>query len=228
MQNTPTYRSINLCKRAFVGIAVLMAALSPRIASAIPAIPPAPLVFSAPTFSAEQGSSGSFDLLIENTGNDDLDVTTETVKLGVSGSGVHFTATDINTTAASYIFLNHSFDAASSATLDSTGAAYPKTDFSTLDIANVPGTGFTDILSFEIFGVVHVSYSIDADATLGDHNLTFEDTTGVGQGTSAGGLLGGEFRVSAINGILTVVPEPASIGLMMLAAPMLLRWRATR
>jgi hypothetical protein len=210
-------RSRRLIERA--GLIVVAAALLPAVAQATPV---GSLVFSAPTMDVAQGSSGSFDLLISNSSPSSLGLSAESVQLGVGGGGdVLFTNTDANTTT-SYVFPD-SFDVDEASTLDVSGIPYPKTDFATSDLSDAPSS-FVTIASGATFGLVHVSYSVSPTATLGEHDLTFGN---IPADTSASDDNFQTAPLTAFDGALNVVaaPEPASVGLILLAAPLLLHRR---
>jgi PEP-CTERM motif len=201
------------------GVIAAMALLIPVVGARGSAVP---LLFSAPTLSAAPGSSGSFDLLV--TANSNVDLAGESVELGISGSGVEFTATDANT-ALPYVF-TPSFDLDNGFTLDASGIAYPKSDFIVSDVSDA-STGFVALTPGEVLGLVHVSYSVDAGATLGPRSLTIED---LGGGTSTSDIDGNAIPFTVINGTLTVgaVPEPGSVALLALGGISVLARRRGR
>ncbi len=180
-----------------------------------------PLLFSVPVVSAAQGSSGSFDVIVTGEANG-VHLAGESIELGVSDSGVEFTATDMNT-AKPYVF-NPSFDADFSSPLDVSGIAYPKTDFITSDLSDSP---FQLINLGDTFGVVHVSYTVDAGATLGPRHLTIED---LGGATSTSDELGNAIAFTVNNGLfnVTAVPEPGSVGVLVLGGISVLARRRGR
>jgi hypothetical protein len=185
-------------------------------------VPVSGVEFLAPSFQAAQGSSGSFDLLVlnPNVTPNTFDLAGETVEMSVSGSGVNFTDTAVNTTTP-YVFPD-SFAVDTSTPLDLTGVAYPKTEFITSDLSDAPSS-FVTLAAGGSYGLVHVSYSIDPSATLGAHALTFED---LGGGTSTSDENGIAVPFFTSNGILTVtpaVPEPASLGLLATGLVLLVR-----
>jgi hypothetical protein len=189
------------------GLAAAVAVLSFSAAPAHAGV--AGLVFVAPSFQAAQGSSGSFDLLLDDAAVASLHLAGESVRLGVGGSGVQFTDTTAATTVEPYLFPD-SFDVDNGFTLDASGVPYPKTDVTTSDLSNIPAS-FIVMNPGASLGVVHVSYTIDPDATLGRHALTFED---LGGGTSTSDENGVAVPFSVGNGTLTItaaVPEPATL-----------------
>jgi hypothetical protein len=180
------------------------------------------LTFEAPTLQAAQGSTGSFDVLISDNAGASFDLAAESVELGISGSGVEFTDTTINTVTP-YVF-SPSFDVDNGFSLDATGDPYPKNDFITSDLSDaLAGIVIND---GDTFGIVNVSYSVDPDAALGDRTLTIES---IGAGTSTSDQFGNAVPFDTVDGVLTVVPvpEPASFTLAVLAAPLLMRRRRT-
>jgi hypothetical protein len=168
------------------------------------------LLFTAPTLTAGQGSSGSFDILMTGTAATRVHLSGESIGMTISGSGVQFTATDENT-ATPYVFPD-SLVTDTGSKLDVTGIAYPKSDFLTSDLSDAPSS-VVEIDDGDTFGVVHVSYTVDPGAALGDRTLTFE---AVPLDTSATDELGNEIPLTTTDGVLTVVavPEPTCLGLI--------------
>ncbi len=208
-------------KRSLCVAAVAAFAIALSMPSAPAQASPVALLFEAPTLSATPGSTGSFDILVADKAVS-FDLAGESVELGISGTGVEFTDTSADTVTP-YIF-NPSFDADNASPLDFSGDPYPKNDFITSDLSDAPA-GFIVINDGDTFGLVNVSYSVDADAALGDRTLTIES---IGGGTSTSDENGAVVPFGTSNGVLTVVavPEPASLMLAILAAPLVMRRRS--
>ncbi len=171
------------------------------------------LLISAPGVTAAPGTSGSFDVTITNTnalGGASFDVASDTVELSLTGpSGVSFTGVSI-ATADTYIYgansaTNNGFDLSSS--------TFPGTTFETNDF--LFSLGAQTIGPQQTFGLVHVTYTVDAGALPGMGSLTF------GSDTSLFDANGGPITdFTAPNGSFTImtssVPEPSSLILLAL------------
>jgi PEP-CTERM motif len=166
----------------------------------------ADLVIEAPNLTVAPGSSGSFDVLITSTSGS-FEVASDTVELSLNGlSGVSFTGVSINTVTP-YIY------GAESATLFGSTfsfSTFPGTTFEVIDFLFTLGA--QPINSGDVFGLVNVSYSVDAGATPGaSGSLTF------GADTSLADAAGNNVPFTSPSGSITIqsaVPEPASVILL--------------
>jgi hypothetical protein len=191
--------------------ALIIAALAGAIGVSTPAR--AALVIVAPSFTAQQGSSGVFDVLITNTnavGGASYDVAGDLVQLSVSGpAGVSFTLASIGTLVDPYIYVN-------SGTLNGGGPlstdTFPNTTFQAID-SEFQSPGFRTIGPGNIFGIVHVGYSITGNAALGLRSLVLGPNTGLSD------INGASIPFTGTNGSITVTaapssPEPSSLLLL--------------
>jgi hypothetical protein len=195
--------------------AVVIASLAAALGLATPCR--ADLLIFAPALSAQQGSTGTFDVLITNNnavGGASYDIAGDTVQLSLTGtSGVTFTFASIATVADPYIYV-------SSGTLPINGGGplssdvFPNTTFHATDTEFNP-PGFRTINPGDTFGLVHVGYSIAGDAALGLGNLVLGPDTGLAD-TNGGPIT----TFTNANGTLTVTPgapstpEPSALVLL--------------
>lgn len=171
-------------------------------------------------------SSGSFDVVIRDTaGSPAFNLAAFAVQLGLDGSGVHFTDTNTST-APTYLYTWNSFDDINGFTIDPTGRPYPKSDFVVSDLANGP-IAFQTINPGDLFGLVHVLYSVDSNAQAWRQNLTIEN---IGVGTSLADEIGNGVPFATLDGTFTVTSVPeVSAGLMvLLVAGLAIVWRRWR
>ncbi len=167
----------------------------------------ADLVISAPIISAAAGSTGSFDVIVTDTdpaGSAPYQVAGDDIQLTLSGpAGVTFTGVSIDT-SITYLYVD-------SATNYGVGPLsldpFPNTSFTASD-SEFGGTGYDTISPGQSFGLVHVTYAVDAAAAAGDHPLTLGPNTGLSD--DDGNPV--SFTVGAGN--LNVVPEPSARLLM--------------
>jgi hypothetical protein len=179
------------------------------------------LVLEAPSVSAAPGSSGSFDLLIEDTdaaGSPAYHVAGISSELAISGSGVTFTGVTTGT-ATPNVFAGHSFSDDYGSPLSY--SSFPTNDFIYGDVDDLP---YQAVSPGDVFGILHVSYSVDAGAAAGPLDLTIE---GVTDGTTdVSDEVGNAVPFTVQNGVFTVaVPEPAAGLLALLGLPLLARRR---
>ena len=190
------------------------------------------LVIQAPNLSVTPGSSGTFDVLLLNTnssGGDSFNVAGDTIQLFLTGPlDVAFTDVTIGTTAAPYIYVT-----------SGTGGGplsfeLSNTQFLASD-SEFASPGFRTFNPGDMFGLLHVSYSVGASTPPGTETIGI-DNTGI---TSLTGSLipPNALSFTVENGSLTVasaVPEPSS---MIMAATAVLiglgtlcirRWRSNR
>jgi len=177
------------------------------------------LVIQAPNLSVTPGSSGTFDVLLLNTnssGGDSFNVAGDTIQLSLTGPlDVAFTDVTIGTTAAPYIYMTSgtgggplSFDIPPNNTqFLASDSEFAKPGFRTFN----PG---------DMFGLLHVSYSVGASTPPGTETIGI-DNTGI---TSLTGSLISPNALSFTveNGSLTVagaVPEPSSVIMAATAVP---------
>jgi len=175
----------------------------------------ADLIVEVPNIQASAGSSGSFDVLLTNTGPDSPQVASYNVELSLTGPpGVQFTGATIGTVTP-YIFQVSggpplSFD------------PFPNTDFTASD-SEFASPFFDTIAPGETVGLVHVLFSVDANAPLGGGTIDV-----VAAGTQFSDSDFGVFASSALAGTFTVVPEPSTFLLFGFAGIALAGWRLWR
>jgi hypothetical protein len=176
----------------------------------------ADLVISAPNFGALSGSSGTFDILLSDNGGS-FNLSGFSLELSVSPPpGVSFTAVD-TTTATPYIFgalqvPPFSFD------------IFPNTQFTASD-SDFTAPFFVTVNPGDVYGLAHVSYSVDPGAAEGPRSLAFQD---LGGGTSLSDDIGNPIAFDVANGSANVVPEPASVTLVGIGAASVLLLRRRR
>ena len=179
------------------------------------------LLISAPAVNAAAGSSGAFDVTIMNTNGingTSYDVTADTVELALTGpSGVNFTGVSI-ATADTYIY------AVSATTQGSvfSFSTFPGTSLETFDF-DLSSLGYREIDPGQMFGLVHVTYSVAANAAPGTGSLTF------GPDTSLSDQFGNnitDFTAPAGSFTVSSVPEPSSLILLAVGGVSVLFWRA--
>src|SRR5262249_16392137 len=168
----------------------------------------ADLVIKAPPVTASAGSSGSFDVLLENTnpaGGASYDVAADSFGLSLSGPlSVTFTDVTINT-GVTYIYV-------ASGTTQGDGAVsldtFPNTQFTASD-SEFASPFFRTVGPGDVFGLGHVSFTVDASTPNGTDALVIaSDAT-----TSLSDINGNPIPFLIQNGSLSVgvVPEPAAL-----------------
>jgi hypothetical protein len=186
----------------------------------VPSVSSADLIITAPNVVATAGSSGSFDILIENMPNvvgttPTYNVAADSIEiaLGQMLSGVSFTGAT-NATDATYIYTDSGAGpSGSSLSFDN----FPNTTFTASD-SQFPPQGSSDPLYQAIapgatFGLVNVTYSVDPLAIASTGAISFQD---IGGGTSLSDTNGDAIPFTVRNGSFTIspaalTPEPASI-----------------
>jgi hypothetical protein len=183
------------------GAIALCAAL---LLSGAPTPARAGLVLKIENSSAPPGGTGSFDVVLSDT-TGTFAVSGFQVELSVPGaSGVHFSGVDTSTTTAPYLFGTLqtpplSFD------------SFPNTSFTASDSDATPPF-FVTLNTGNEFGLVHVSYKVDAGTTLG----TLVPVSIVTSGTflfDNATPIPNSIPYTPVNGTVTVsaVPEPSTV-----------------
>lgn len=174
---------------------------------AAPATGRAALILQLANLTAPAGSTGSFDVVLRSTDlSDSFRVASDTVQLSLVGaSGVRFTGATI-ATASPYIY-------ATSGTTFGAGAPlsydpFPGTTFTASDSEFGP-IGYRLIGAKAIFGLVHVTYSVDPGATFDPRSIVFGAA-----GTSLADDQGNAVPFTTAG----AVPEPASAALVAIAS----------
>jgi len=205
-----------ISKTALAVLAVAMLLLS------VPA--KADIVLSLESVTGAPGSTGTFDVLLTNTGPSAQNIAGFDFELTTADPNITFTGVTTATTTAAYIFPDSLFGP-DIATL----ASGQTVDASDLDAS---GSG-TDVGSGAIFGLGNVSFSIDPGATNGE--IAEVDFTAYTV-TSLADISGTNVDFTPQSGTITVqtssttVPEPSSAlplaGAMLLGAYLIRRRRA--
>ena len=174
----------------------------------------ADLIIQAPTVTTAPGSTGSFDVLIENTnptGGQSYQLYADVIELSLTGlSGVAFTGVSIATLSAPYVYVD-------SGTTEGGGPFsfdnFPNTQFDASDSEFGPA-GYRSIDPQDVFGLANVTYTVSADASLATGSLV------IGPDTSLSDPSFNDIIFTAENGSFTVIssaiPEPSSLALAMI------------
>ena len=186
----------------WLALAALVAAASLGAGSACRA---AGLVISAPPLTASPGSSGSFDVLLTNSGTTSVDVSTDSFQLGLSGPvDASFTGVSINTVAP-YIYVTSGTTVPGGAPLSLD--TFPNTGFTASD-SEFAAPGFRVVMPGQSFGLANVSFSISATTPNGLDTLSFLNV-------SLTDINGADIPVTTSNGSIqvgpAVIPEPSTL-----------------
>ncbi len=174
----------------------------------------ADLIVEVPNVLASPGTTGSFDVLLTNTGPSSFDAAAFNLELSLAGPpGIHFTDATINT-ATPYIFQVSSGPPLSFST-------FPNTDFIASD-AEFASPFFDTITSGQTVGLAHVLFSVDADAPPGSGTIDVVTSDTLITDANLDGII-----PKAVDGTFTVVPEPSTLALLGLGLIALARWRWT-
>lgn len=198
---------------ALAGVAVLL------LLGTVPA--QAALILQAPAITGAVGSTGTFDIVLQNTGVVSIPIGGFSFGISTTNPGITFTSATISTVAP-YVFGVDSLFGPEIAT--TTGASLVASDSPLSVLAVAVASGAT-------VGLGHVTYSIAGDAATGLFAITFSPAAtsladGFGAGIPVDVLTSGTLDVTAV---VTAVPEPASLGLTggpLLLAVLALRKRA--
>ena len=169
------------------------------IASALPA--QANLVISPGSPITSAGGTGSFDILLLDTGGT-YQVGSFTVEASVAAdSGVHFTSVTTET-AFPYIFGTQQSNAFSSST-------FPNTDFTASD-TDLSAPDYTTVALGTFDALAHVTFAVDPGTSAGVINIYINP-----QGSSLSDSDGNAIPYTTGSGTITVTtPEPASFGVL--------------
>jgi hypothetical protein len=166
------------------------------------------LIISAPDLTATPGSSGSFDVLLTNTnsaGGASYDVAVDSFQLALSGPlAASFTDVSINTVAASYIYVT-------SGTTQGGGPlssdSFPNMMFTASD-SEFAAPGFRTLNPGDVFGLAHVSFTVDSTTSNGLDTITFLNA-------SLTDVAGADISVTGVSGSIRVgtatIPEPSAL-----------------
>jgi len=191
------------------GLALAALSLATALGTGVPCR--AGLLIQAPTVTAAPGSSGSFDVLIENTnatGGQSYQLAADVVELSLTGlSGVSFTGVSIMTVSASYVYVV-------SGTTQGGGPfsfdTFPNTQFDASDSEFGP-VGYRAINPGDVYGLANVTYSVSAGAPLATGTLALGPDTSLSDPSFNGIAFtagSGSFTVSS-----SAIPEPPSLAL---------------
>ena len=162
----------------------------------------AALIVSAPSLVALTGTSGTFDVLLQNTGPSAVSIGGFSFGISTTNPGITFTVANIST-GTTYIFNGNSFFGPN-ITISS------GTSLTASDSADTPTS--VSVLANSFVGLGHVAYSISGGAATGSFAITLS-----GPATSLSTATGTNIPVDTLtNGSITVsaTPEPASLGLV--------------
>ncbi len=170
------------------------------------------LIVQALNSTADSGGTGAFDVVVNDTGGT-FQVAGFSVELSLPvGSAVSFADVTTDTLAAPYLF----------GTLQSppfTFDSFPTQDFSASDFT-LAAPGFITLNPGDIFGLAHVTYSIDPGAPAGPITVSL-----VPAGTSLSDNEGNPVSFTMSEGTITIaastVPEPSSLVLAGVGAALL-------
>ena len=218
----PVTRTSSADSRARRGLTPLAAPLAALLLGwALPA--QAALTIEVEPSTAAPGSTGSFDVILADSGGT-FNVASFSVELSINGaSGVTFSAVDATTTAAPYLFGTIQNPPLSFDTFPNNA------DFTASDSYN-PAPGFVTLNTNDRFGLVHVTYEV-APGTQPGTVVPVSFTPG--GNTDLSTVTGGAILFATADGTITVatVPEPGSAVLLGLGSLILfagLRRRGAR
>jgi hypothetical protein len=174
----------------------------------VPAVPAhAGTIVSAETVSAMPGSTGFFQILLKNDSLSSQSLSSFSVEIALSGTGVRFIGVD-DVTSPGYVFDGFgtgllSFD------------VFPNSGFIASDIS-LNLDGFVDIAAGQTVGLARIAFEVDNAAPAGVRSISFiSGPTSVF--TDAVGDFFADVDVSFsyggfdVQGSVGVVPEPSSI-----------------
>ncbi len=159
----------------------------------------ASVIISVPSVSGTPGSSGTFDVILQNTGPNSINIGAFAFGIGTTNAGITFSSAT-TATVLSYIFLGDSLFGPEIATATGTS----------LVASDIPASvSFVTIASGGSVGLGHISYSIASDASFGAFSITFN-----GPFTSLDDGTGTAVPFTTADGDITVTPEPGGMGLI--------------
>jgi hypothetical protein len=203
-----------ISKMALVVLAIAVLLLS------VPA--KADIVLSLESVTGAPGSTGTFDVLLTNTGPSSQNIAAFNFELTTADTNITFTDVTTATTTATYIFPSSFFGP------DITTIAGGQT----VEAGDVDATfNGTDVASGATYGIGNVSYSINPGASNGEiaevDFAAFTDTSLVDSQFNNVGF-SSESGTITVQTSSTTVPEPSTalpLAGAMLVAASLIRWR---
>jgi hypothetical protein len=176
------------------------------------------LVFEVLNSTAKSGGLGSFDVVLLDTGGT-YQVSGFSIEPVVSaGSGVKFTSATPNPIAAAYLFGTYQSAPSPFATdpnNPNSPAQFPLTDFVASD-ADFTAPYFVTLNTGNEYGLAHVTYSVAQGTPTGSITVSLASS-----GTSLSDINGDPITFTTSNGIIGVVPEPASIVSLLLGVALI-------
>jgi len=165
------------------------------------------LILQVPDLVVAPGSSGSFDILLINSnaaGGDSYNVSADTVVVSLSGPlGVAFTDVTIDTIAPYIYVTSGTTQGGGPLSLD----AFPNVQFTASD-AEFAAPGYRTLNPGDVFGLAHVSYSVDSSTPSGRETILIA----ADPITSLSDVSGEALLFTIINGSITmVIPEPSAL-----------------
>jgi hypothetical protein len=157
----------------------------------------ADVIISAPAVTVSPGSSGSFEVLVTNTGTSDVAIGAFSFDISTASPSVDFIGASTMTTIATYIFVGNSFVDANGLSLGTrTGQRLTASDAANNAIQSFVGAGGMRSLG-------NVFYSANPSATFTSLAIAFSKT-----GTSLADEFGNPVSATTVDGQITLAPEP--------------------
>ena len=199
-------------KMSFLNFGFMAAAL---MFCAIPAH--ATLIISVEPVSAAPGTSGTFDVLLTDSGSPGVSIQGFSFELQASSAAISFTGAFTSTATPTYIF-------------SGTSLFGPEIDDQTSPtlIASDAASGPATLNSGDVVGLGQVSYTVSPAAAPGPVTISF---TGGAAGNNLSDPLGASipidtFTSGTIN--ITSTPEPSSLLMMLAGTAALAAWNRRR
>jgi hypothetical protein len=210
---TTTCKIISKTALAVVAVAVLLLSVPAK----------ADIVLSLESVTGAPGSTGTFDVLLTNTGSSSQNIAAFNFELTTPDTNISFTDVTTATTTATYIFPSSFFGP------DITTIASGQT----VEAGDVDATfNGTDVAAGATYGIGNVSYSIDPGAINGEiAEVDFAAFTDTSLADSQFNNVGFSSQSGTITVQTSTVPEPSTAlplaGAMLLGAYLIRRrWTA--
>jgi hypothetical protein len=166
-------------------------------ATLFPGLTRADILITAPDVTASPGSSGSFDILLTNTGTNGVGIGAFSFDISTATQAVDFTGASVFTTAAPYVYAGNSFDEMNGFPLATkTGQELTASDTPNNAVQTILNGGMTLSLG-------KVFYTISPSPAFTSVDIVFSST-----GTSLADYLGNPVPATTVNGDITLAPVP--------------------